>query len=114
ARQRNPPSHTEYWRPPMMFRWFPLILLISAACGLAQPPATNPSELMKPKGELEAYGKEEYRLINERDEIVSVLRNGLTVITKRVSTPVTSVRGYVQNGRVDACNWLGGGRIYPM
>src|SRR5207249_2143064 len=93
----------------MRFRWFPLILLISAACGRAQTASTNPSELMKPKGEMEAYGKEEYRLVNERDEIVSVLRNGLTVITKRVSSPVTSVRGYVQTGGVYEGKWLGGG-----
>ena len=36
-----------------------------------------------------------YRLVNQPDEIVSVLKNGLAVIAKRVPSPVVSVRGYV-------------------
>src|SRR5688572_26631453 len=49
------------------------------------------------------------RLVYERDEIVSVLRNGMVVIAKRVTSPVVSVRGYVRTGGVYEAQWLGGG-----
>jgi zinc protease len=64
-------------------------------------PATEP-----PAG---AYSREKYRLISEKDEIVSVLDNGLVVITKRVSSPVVAVRGYAFTGGVYEGKWLGGG-----
>ena len=57
----------------------------------------------------EDYGAESFRLISQPDEIVSVLKNGLTVITKRVPSPVVSVRGYVFTGGVYEGKWLGGG-----
>lgn len=63
-------------------------------------PATAPTE---------HYGAEVSRLVYENDEIVSILRNGMTVITKRVSSPVVSVRGYVRTGGVYEGRWLGGG-----
>ena len=55
------------------------------------------------------YASEEYRLVSQRDEIVSVLRNGLVVITKRVASPVLAVRGYAFTGGVYEGKWLGGG-----
>ncbi len=55
------------------------------------------------------YGIENYRLVNQSDEIVTVLKNGMVVITKRMPSPVLAVRGYVQTGGVYEGKWLGGG-----
>jgi zinc protease len=79
----------------------------------APAPASRPA---KSTGETEVaasqpagYGAETYRLVNQSDEIVSVLKNGMVVIAKRVPSPVTSVRGYVNTGGVYEGKWLGGG-----
>jgi zinc protease len=56
-----------------------------------------------------SYGAERFRLVNQKDETVSVLDNGLTVIAKRVASPVVSVRAYVHTGGVYEGPWLGGG-----
>ena len=45
-------------------------------------------------------GAERSRYVNQPDEIVTVLRNGMTVIAKRVPSPVLAVRGYVYAGVV--------------
>lgn len=55
------------------------------------------------------YSVEKYRIVNQADEIVSVLENGATVITKRVPSPAVSVRGYVRTGGIYEGQWLGGG-----
>lgn len=55
------------------------------------------------------YSAERYRLVNQKDEIVSILYNGAVVITKRVSSPVCAVRGYVHTGGIYEGRWLGGG-----
>ncbi len=55
------------------------------------------------------YGAESYRLVSKPDEIVSVLNNGLTVLVKRVPSPVVAVRAYAQTGGVYEGKWLGGG-----
>src|SRR4029077_20358783 len=55
------------------------------------------------------YNAEAYRLGNEKGEIVSVLRNGLVVITRRIPSPVLTVRGYAFTGGVYEGKWLGGG-----
>src|SRR5438874_1386437 len=93
----------------MKLTWLALFLCGVGICRAQTAPTQPSSELMRAKGELEGYGAEQYRLVNERDEIVSVLRNGMTVITKRVASPVTSVRGYVMTGGVYEGKWLGGG-----
>jgi zinc protease len=80
------------------------------APSLAQ--STQPSdsgELIRSKAELAGYGAESARLVNEKDEIVSILRNGLTVIVKRIPSPVVAVRGYCATGGVYEGKWLGGG-----
>jgi zinc protease len=69
----------------------------------------DPGEMIRPADASIAYGAESYRLISQSDEIVSVLKNGLIVITKRVPSPVVSVRGYVFAGGVYEAKWLGGG-----
>jgi zinc protease len=55
------------------------------------------------------YGAERYRVVSEPGEVVAVLNNGMTVIAKRVATPVVAVRGYVRTGGVYEGQWLGGG-----
>lgn len=78
--------------------------------GQAAAPTSVPAgEMMQDKSSMVGYGKESYRMVNERDEIVSVLQNGLTVICKRVSSPVLTVRGYCKTGGVYEGKWLGGG-----
>jgi zinc protease len=98
-----------------------LTLLLVPACTPAPAPppaATAPAaparilpgqELLRDAADHPAYGAESYRLISQPDEIVSVLRNGLTVVIKRVPSPVTSVRGYVMAGSVYEGRWMGGG-----
>jgi zinc protease len=90
------------------------VLLLIPFAVLADGPTTAPAddgggEMMQSKSEMVGYGAETYRLVNEKDEIVSVLRNGLTVIVKRVPSPVVAVRGLVGTGGVYEGKWLGGG-----
>src|SRR4051812_10860762 len=65
-------------------------------------PSTKPTVTTK-------FGGEQFRLVSESDEIVSVLQNGMVVIVKRVPSPVLAVRGYVKTGGVFEGKWLGGG-----
>jgi zinc protease len=93
------------------------LFTLAFACALAVSGCGNPSTAPPRVGALEqntpddalGYGAESYRLISEPSEIVSVLKNGMIVITKRVPSPVTSVRGYVMAGSVYEGQWLGGG-----
>ncbi len=65
-------------------------------------PTTNPT--------IGKFSGERFRVVNEKDEIVSVLDNGLTVIAKRVpASPVAAIRGYALTGGVYEGKWLGGG-----
>ena len=76
----------------------------------SQPTADAPAgELMQPKTAMAGNGAERYRLVSQPDEIVSVLHNGMTVIVKRIPTPVVAVRGLVGTGGVYENRWLGGG-----
>ena len=75
----------------------------------AAPAAADGGELLAPKASRAAYGAETYRLVNDKDEIVSVLRNGMTVIVKRIPSPVVAVRGLIGTGGVYEGKWLGGG-----
>ncbi|HLM49444.1 MAG TPA: insulinase family protein, partial [Solirubrobacteraceae bacterium] len=74
----------------------------------AAAPAADPATPANP-GAGTGYGAEKFRLVNQRDEVVSVLENGLTVIAKRVSSPAVTVRAYVFAGGVYEAKWLGGG-----
>jgi zinc protease len=92
------------------------VFFFTAALALGQTPATQPAaatqpttEMLQSKSAMAGYGAEAYRLVDQKDEIVSVLRNGLTVIVKRVPTPVVAVRGLVGTGGVYEGKWLGGG-----
>ena len=77
----------------------------AAPAGASVPDASTPAN----PGAGSSYGAEKHRLVNQRDEIVSVLENGLTVIAKRVSSPAVTVRAYVFTGGVYEGKWLGGG-----
>ena len=87
------------------------LALAAASCNKNRTARTdNPADNANLAGDSsQAYGAESYRLISQPDEIVSVLKNGLVVITKRVPSPVVSVRGYVFAGGVYEGKWLGGG-----
>jgi zinc protease len=99
-----------------------ILVMVSLSLSLAQTPAAQTSatqpaavddgaanEMMQNKSDMVGYGAETYRLVNEKTEIVSVLRNGMTVIVKRVPSPVVAVRGLVGTGGVYEGKWLGGG-----
>lgn len=88
---------------------FALIPVAARADGPTTAPAGDGDEMMQSKSEMAGYGAETYRLVNGKDEIVSVLRNGLTVVVKRVPSPVVAVRGLVGTGGVYENKWLGGG-----
>lgn len=73
------------------------------------PKGTTASETASGKSMGPGYAAESHRLVSEKDEIVSILRNGLVVITKRVASPVVAVRGVAFTGGVYEGKWLGGG-----
>lgn len=76
----------------------------------ADMPATQPTaELMADANSLPGYDQEVARQVNEKDEIVTTLRNGLTVIIKRVPSKVVTVRCHVRTGSIYEGKWLGGG-----
>jgi len=81
---------------------------------VAAPASTAPSQVQIPapaatqKAE-DYYSTESYRLLNKPDEIVAVLNNGLTIIVRRIPSPVVSVQGLVRTGSVYEGRCLGGG-----
>jgi len=77
---------------------------------VTQPKAASAEgELMQPASSFAGFGAEAYRVVNQKDQIVSVLKNGMTVIVQRVATPVVSVRSVTLAGGVYEKQWLGGG-----
>src|SRR3989440_290405 len=70
-------------------------------------PATQAAT--KPASSNTDYGAERYRIVSQPDEIVSVLYNGATVITRHVDSPACAVRAYTYTGGVYEGKWLGGG-----
>jgi zinc protease len=97
-------------------KFLSLPILFLLACAIQSimaadaPPATQPAgELLQPRSSFAGYGAESYRLLSENDEIVSVLKNGMVVIVKRIPTPVVAVRAVALTGGVYEKQWLGGG-----
>ena len=93
-----------------------LVLLTSCTKNAPSTQASNdsasvagPGEMLRDKDSAAGYGAESYRLISQPDEIVSVLKNGLVVVTKRIPSPVASIRAYCFTGGVYEGKWLGGG-----
>ncbi len=78
-----------------------LIAALSAASALGQT--------TMPTATTQAASYERYRVVSEPGEVVTTLTNGMTIIAKRVATPVVAVRGYVKTGGVYEGPWLGGG-----
>jgi predicted Zn-dependent peptidase len=98
----------------MTFKKSFLLAALSAVTCWAQTAPTNPAtqpigELLQSKATMAGYGAEKYRLVDQKDEIVSVLANGMTVIVKRMASPVVAVRGVIGTGGVYEGKWLGGG-----
>lgn len=77
------------------------LLFVTPLRAEVKPAATQPAAT--------DFGQEAYRLVANKDEIVSVLKNGLTVIIKRVQTPAVSVQALVNTGSIYENKWLGGG-----
>jgi zinc protease len=75
----------------------------------ASTAADTSGELLKSVDDLEGYGAEQYRIVSKPDEVVAVLKNGATVICKRVVSPAVSVRAYARTGGAFEGRWLGGG-----
>lgn len=92
-----------------MIRFLPLALLSLLLLSCNKTPLTQPPANQLPLASSTDHGAEVYRLISQPDEIVSVLKNGMVVIAKRVHSPVTTVRGYVAAGGIHEGKWLGGG-----
>jgi hypothetical protein len=88
-----------------------IVVLFTGIAAFGQSAATQPAggpELLKDKADARLR-RRILPPVNEPDEIVSVLRNGATVICKRVASPVAAVRGYACTGGVYEGKWLGGG-----
>src|SRR3954453_21585802 len=82
-----------------------------AASGQDKPTKSKPGKpgTQTAASPLNSFSAERFRSVNKSDEIVSILKNGMVVIVKRVPSPVVSVRAYVQTGGVYEGKWLGGG-----
>src|SRR5204862_464679 len=98
----------------MKFRWtFGFVAVLALAqveIARAEMPTSKPAaELLAEKSTLPGYDVEIARQVNEKDEIVTTLRNGLTVIVKRVPSKVITVRCHVRTGSIYEGKWLGGG-----
>jgi zinc protease len=106
--EENPFGHSSFWLGSILI----CVLAVFLPCAGVFAQTTAPSsggELMQNKAAMPGYGIESYRIVSEKDEIISVLRNGAVVICKRVASPVAAVRGYALTGGVYEGQWLGGG-----
>jgi hypothetical protein len=80
------------------------MLVLIAGCGSSgrgEAAGLGPSQ--------EDFSRELNRTVYGPDEVVAQLANGMVVIARRVSTPVVTVRGYVNAGSLYEGKWLGGG-----
>jgi zinc protease len=101
-------------RRPTTFALAMTLCLFAGAIAASAQDKPNKSKPGKPDTQtaaspLNSFSAERYRSVNKSDEIVSILKNGMIVIVKRVPSPVVSVRAYVQTGGVYEGKWLGGG-----
>ena len=96
-------------RLTVSFLVFGLVALLGGARGFAQTTEPSGGELLQSKASMPGYGLESYRIVSEKDEIISVLRNGAVVICKRVASPAAAVADIA--GRVECMRgsgWVGG------
>jgi zinc protease len=94
-------------------RFVTLLLGLAGVCWISACQRSggrdNSSAVASSAADQANYGSEVSRLVYDKDEIVSVLKNGMVVIARRVPSPVVSVRGYVMAGGIYEGKWLGGG-----
>lgn len=76
-----------------------LIMMLVSVAAAEQAPTTRQT----------GFSREAYRIVDRNDEVIAVLENGMTVIARRVQSPVLAVRAYVRTGGVYEGKWLGGG-----
>lgn len=55
------------------------------------------------------YSRESCRIVQDADEMVCILDNGLVVIARRLPSPAVTVRAYIRTGSAYEGKWLGGG-----
>lgn len=82
--------------------------LLMNSCATREPPISSDPPTTAPAAAVD-HGREISRTVDQTDEIISILENGMTVIARRVPSPAVSVRGYVWAGGVYEGKWLGGG-----
>src|SRR5207245_1474918 len=80
----------------------------SEGTGSALVPNETQSASPQPASDID-YSQESYRVVADKDLVCTVLKNGLTIIAKRISSPVVSVQGLCHTGSVYEGKWLGGG-----
>jgi zinc protease len=86
-----------------------MVLAVIAGCASSPKNAVEPaSAATQPAGDID-YSAEAYRVVADKDLVCTVLKNGLTIIAKRISSPVVSVQGLCHTGSVYEGKWLGGG-----
>src|SRR5688572_21734526 len=122
----NPPEHIRPNRganhPMRRLTTLAIALTVLISACSSQPPSATlekaaagakaeakPATTQTAASPLNNYGAERFRAVNQADEIVSTLKNGMVVIAKRVPSPVVTVRAYVYTGGVYEGKWLGGG-----
>ncbi len=107
----------------MIPRYFPLALLlfVTMNVSLVSAEATSAPNNAATAGATSAIAPdkiapvigpdatERLRTVSQDDEIISLLHNGMTVIVRKVPSPVLTVRGYVMTGGIYEGKWLGGG-----
>ena len=88
-----------------------VILSLSVAsmrCGAENPVPKADGASTQPVADID-YSDEAYRVVADKDLVCTVLKNGLTIIAKRIPSPVVSVQGLCHTGSVYEGKWLGGG-----
>ncbi len=95
---------------PYLLRTIAALAILLMPYAYAEMPTTRQAdELLAEKNAIAGYEQEVARQVNDKNEIVTTLRNGLTVIIKRVPSKVVTVRCHVRTGSVYEGKWLGGG-----
>ncbi len=99
-----------------------LLAFLALGCASKHPsPTPPPPTALQPEPDRTAaiastrpaididYSAEDYRVVADRDLVCTVLKNGLTIIAKRIPSPVLSVQGLCRTGSIYEGKWLGGG-----
>ena len=87
----------------------PIARTIPGHCVLAFLRSRSAEATQPTKGRAAQLRRGAARFVNQKDEIVAVLKNGMAMMVKRMPSPVVAVRGYIGAGGVYEGKWLGGG-----